>query len=114
MVISTQSVISKKIDLALLEGQERITRGTSSALLAACGGLLACVAWLGVAACIALSFPDSSSTLGRAAVFTAVNAIAAILLLRPLRRRVSPGTPPGEVRGGGTLAGMRGHEGRRG
>jgi uncharacterized membrane protein YqjE len=114
MVIASQNVISKKIDLAVLEGQEWITRAVSSVLLAAVGGLLACAAWLSLVACIALALPESFNTLGRAAVFTAVNVIAAILMLRPVLRRVSPRETAEAARHGGALAGARGSEGNRG
>jgi len=114
LVVASQNVISKKIDLAVLEGQEWITRAVLSILMAACGGLLACAAWFGLVVCIALGLPDSYSNMARAAVFTVINVLAAALLLRPVFRRVSPSEPTQTARHSGELAAARGSEGNRG
>lgn len=90
VVVASQNMISKKIDLALLEGREWITGAVLSVLMAACGAVLACAAWFALVACVALSLPDGYSATARAAVFAVINLVVAAALLAPVFRRVSP------------------------
>ena len=68
LVAGSQGVITKRIDLALLEGQELLSRTLQRAALVGVGMVLAAAAWFAVAACLVLfATPDAEPgrSLGR-------------------------------------------------
>lgn len=91
LVSSSQGVITKRIDLALLEGRELISRSLESAALAGAGVVLATAAWFAAAAAgVLFILPDASSAV-RLACFGLLNGSIAAVLVALARRR---GRPP--------------------
>jgi len=90
LVVASQGVITKRIDLALLEGEELLSRTLRLVAFASIGMMLATAAWFALlAALIEWLFPDQSRAL-HLALFGLANLSAGGGLigvgLRPLRR----------------------------
>ena len=91
LVASSQGVISKRIDLALLEGQERLLRTLQRAALVGLGLVLAAGAWFAAAACVALLVTPGTNQVLRLAVFGVVNTGGALgLVALAMRGRSQP------------------------
>ena len=90
LVASSQGVITKRIDLALLEGQELLSRTLHRAALFAFGMVLAAGAWFAVAACLVLLV--TTNPVLRLAAFGLLNAGGALGLVA-LAMRGRPQTP---------------------
>ena len=101
LVTSSQGVITKRIDLALLEGQELLSRTVRCAVLVTFGMVLAAGAWFALAACLALLVTPSAKLALRLAAFGLLNAGAAVGLVA-LAMRGRPRTP---VRANGNVSG---------
>ena len=92
LVASSQGVITKRIDLALLEGQDLLSRTLRRAALGAFGMALAAGAWFAVAACLVLLVTPTPNPVLRLAVFGLLNAAGALGLIA-LAMRGRPQTP---------------------
>lgn len=92
-----QGVVAKRIDLALLEGGELLSRAIGRTALTAAGILLAVTAWLaGAGALVLFVMPDTNPVV-RLAVLALLNGGAGLGLValamrrrRPLTREPSP------------------------
>ena len=92
LVAGSQGVITKRIDLALLEGQDLLSRTLQRAALVAFAMVLAAGAWFAVAACLVLLVTPSANPVLRLASFGLLNAGGALgLVALAMRRR--PGSP---------------------
>jgi len=78
LVIASQGVITKRIDLALLEGQELLSHVLRNALLASASTVLAVAAWFALVGCAIESVAENQSVAFRFGLFAFVNAIAAV------------------------------------
>ena len=87
-----QGVIAKRIDLALLEGQEHLSRTLRRAALVTLGMVLAAGAWFAMAACLVLVLIPNANVVARLAAFGLLNAAGALGLVA-LAMRVRPPTP---------------------
>lgn len=92
LVAGSQGVITKRIDLALLEGQELLSRTLRRAALVAFGLVLASGAWFAVAACLVLLVTPNANAVLRLAAFGLLNAGGALGLFA-LAMRGRPQTP---------------------
>jgi hypothetical protein len=90
LVAGSQGVITKRIDLALLEGQALLARTLQRAALVACGLVLAAGAWFAGAACLVLLVTPNATPVPRLAAFGVLNAGGALGLVALARR----GRPP--------------------
>ena len=98
LVAGSQGMITKRIDLALLEGRELLSSSIERGALLGAGMLLAAVAWLaGVACAVLFAIPDASLVV-HVAVFGLINGAAAAGLLALAMRR---GQPPTRTRTNG-------------
>jgi hypothetical protein len=93
-----QGVVAKRIDLALLEGHELLSRTLGSVALIGPGVILAAIAWCaGAAACVLLIAPAATPA-GHLAIFGALNGAPALGLLalgiRRSRKELDHGTGP--------------------
>jgi uncharacterized membrane protein YqjE len=99
LVMASQGVVTKRIDLALLEAQDKIVRAGITVGLAVGGVTLAAAGWFAlVIALVSIVSPDASLA-GQALLFAAANAAAAVALLVPSARRgnVGPATRADEA-----------------
>ncbi|MGD0948089.1 MAG: phage holin family protein [Candidatus Binatia bacterium] len=94
LMAGSQGVITKRIDLALLEGQELLSRTLQRAALVAFAMVLAAGAWFAVAACLVLLVTPNASPVIRLAAFGVLNAGGALGLVA-LAMRGRPQTPAG-------------------
>ena len=92
LVAGSQGVITKRIDLALLEGQELLARALERAALVGMGMVLAAAAWFAVAACLVLFMTPDAGMVGRLAAFGVLNGGGAVGLLTLAMRRGRPQT----------------------
>jgi uncharacterized membrane protein YqjE len=92
LVAGSQGVITKRIDLALLEGQDLLSRTLQRAALVAFGMVLAAGAWFAVAACLVLLVTPNATPVLRLAAFGLLNAGGALGLFA-LAMRGRPQTP---------------------
>ena len=92
LVASSQGEVTKRIDLALLEGHELLSRTLQRAALAACGMVLAAGAWFAAAACAVLLVAPNATLTVRLAAFGLINAGGALGLIA-LAMRGRPQTP---------------------
>lgn len=76
-----QGVVAKRIDLALLEGQELLSRALGRAALLGPGTVVAVVAWFALAAAVVLVIAPAASMAVHLAIFGLVNAGAALVLV---------------------------------
>jgi len=91
LVAGSQGVITKRIDLALLEGRELLSRSIERAALGGAAMVLAAAAWFAVVASVVLWATPGASVIVRAAAFAAVNAAGAAALVTVAMRL---GRPP--------------------
>ena len=87
LVAGSQGVITKRIDSALLEGQELLSRILRRATLVALGSALAVAAWLATVACVVLFANPRASMALRLAVFALLNGAGALALIALALRR---------------------------
>ena len=100
LVAGSQGVITKRIDLALLEGQDLLSRTLQRAALVAFAMVLAAGAWFAVAACLVLLVTPNAGPVLRLAAFGLLNAGGALgLVALAMRRR-----PQTAVGANGTVA----------
>jgi uncharacterized membrane protein YqjE len=92
LVASSQGELSKRIDLALLEGQELLSRTLQRAALVAFGMVLAAGAWFAAAACLVLLVTPTTHLVLRLAAFALLNAGGAVGFVA-LARRGRPQAP---------------------
>jgi hypothetical protein len=102
LVAGSQGVITKRIDLALLEGQELLSRTLGGAALIGAGTLLAAAAWFAVAAGFTLWVIPVANPVVRLAVFGLLNGGAAVGLVALGMRR---GRPQRLIRPNGSVLG---------
>lgn len=76
-----QGVVAKRIDLALLEGQELLSRALGRIGLIGPAMILAVVAWVAVAAAFVLMVAPAATRAVQLAMFGSVNAGAALVLV---------------------------------
>jgi hypothetical protein len=92
LVAGSQGVITKRIDLALLEGQDLLSRSVDRVALVGVGLVLATVAWFAAAAALVLfAVPDASPVI-RLAAFGLLNGAAAVGLVMLGTRHSRPPT----------------------
>jgi uncharacterized membrane protein YqjE len=92
LVAGSQGVITKRIDLALLEGQELLSRTLQRAALVGAGMVLAAVAWFaGAGAFVLFVAPDASPVI-RLAAFGLLNGAGAAGLVTLAMRHSRPPT----------------------
>jgi len=90
LVAGSQGVITKRIDLALLEGQELLSRTLQRAALVSAGMVLAAAAWFaGAAALVLFVIPDANPVV-RLAAFASLNGTCAVGLVTLALRRSRP------------------------
>lgn len=100
LVASSQGEVTKRIDLALLEGRDLLSRTLQRAALIACGMVLAAGAWFALAACVVLLIAPHASLAVRLAAFGVLNAGGALGLValamrgRPQAPARATGNPP--------------------
>jgi len=92
LVASSQGEVTKRIDLALLEGQELLSRTLQRAALVVCGLVLAAGAWFALTACVVLLVAPYATLTVRLAAFGLLNAGGALGLIA-LAMRGRPQTP---------------------
>jgi hypothetical protein len=95
LVAGSQGVITKRIDLALLEGQEMLSRSVERAALVGAGAALAAVAWFAGAAVLVLLLAPDATPVIRLAGFGLLNGVGAVGLVTLGTRR---GQPPTRMR----------------
>lgn len=87
LVAGSHGVITKRIDLALLEGQEILSKTIGRAALFGAGGVLALASWLsGAAAVVLFVFPEATALM-RLAAFGLLNGGLALVLFALAGRR---------------------------
>ncbi|MBI4515510.1 MAG: phage holin family protein [Deltaproteobacteria bacterium] len=92
LVAGSQGVITKRIDLALLEGRELLSRSIERAALVGAGMVLATAAWFaGAGAFVLLVAPDASPVI-RLAAFGLLNGAGAVGLVTLAMRHSRPPT----------------------
>jgi putative superfamily III holin-X len=109
LLAGSQGAITKRIDLALLEGQEVLSRTLRGAALVGFGMVLGAGAWFAAATCLVLLVTPDADPVLRLAIFGLLNGAGAAgliaLAIRGRRQTRSnsrlPGparetTPPGE------------------
>lgn len=90
LVVGSQGIITKRIDLALLEAQELLIRTLHRAALGTAGIILAVAAWFAVTASLILMMTPNETLSVRMAVFGLLNGGVAFGLLAVARRRGGP------------------------
>ena len=93
LVAGSQGVITKRIDLALLEGHELLSRTLRRAALGGACIVLATAAWFAGAACLVLFVAPDASWVVRLATFGLLNGGCAVGLATLAKRRGRPQTP---------------------
>jgi uncharacterized membrane protein YqjE len=97
LVASSQGVITKRIDLALLEGEELLSRTLQRAALVTLSMVLGAGAWFAVAACLVLLVIPNGNWVVRLAAFALLNAGGALGLVALAMRHRPQTTAPGPV-----------------
>ena len=92
LVAGSHGVVTKRVELALLEVQERLSRTLHRAALVGVGIVLAAAAWFAVAACVVLLATPDASLVVRLAAFGLLNGGAAMGLVALASRRAVPQT----------------------
>ena len=91
LVASSQGEVTKRIDLALLEGHELLSRSLQRAALVVCGLVLAAGAWFALTACVVLLVAPHATLTVRLAAFGVLNAGGAVgLVALAMRGRPQP------------------------
>ncbi len=85
LVVASQGVITKRIDLALLEGQELVSRTLRNAMLGAVSLVLALAAWFALVACFIEWMAADQTLLLRLGMLGLINAAAAAALAIAIR-----------------------------
>ena len=119
---ASQDMIVKRVDLALLEGQELLSRTLRGAALGALGMILAAAAWFAAAACVTRLVTEDASAVVRLAIFAFLNAGGAVGLVTlamrrgrqqaPVRRNGSVTRVPAEPKRRRLLHSIEGENGR--
>jgi len=78
LVAGSQGAITKRIDLALLEGQELFSRTLRAAALLGFGMVLAAGAWFAAATCLVLLATPDANLVVRLAIFGLLNGGGAV------------------------------------
>ena len=86
LLAASQGVVTKRVDLALLEVQEILSRGVADAVLAFLGVVCVAAAWFALALCVVLLVAADASLLERLGLFALLNTAAAGLAVLVLRR----------------------------
>jgi len=95
LVAGSQGVISKRIDLALLEGQELLSRSLERAALLGAGIVLVAAAWFAGAGALVLFVVPTANSVVRLAAFGLLNGGAAVgLIMLAMRGGRSRARPP--------------------
>jgi uncharacterized membrane protein YqjE len=94
-----QGVVAKRIELALLEGQELLSQALGKAALVGPGMVLAVVAWIAAVAALVLVVAPAAPLAIHLAIFASVNAGGALVLLAFGVRRGRSATQGGGSRG---------------
>lgn len=81
LVAGSQGVIAKRIDLALLEGQELLRHTVQGAALVGVAVVVVAAAWFAVAACVVLLVIPDGSWIVRLAAFGSLNGGCAVGLV---------------------------------
>jgi uncharacterized membrane protein YqjE len=84
---ATQGVIASRMDLALLEAKELLSRSLQRAALVVAAVILAAAAWLALAACLVLFLTPDAGALVRLAAFAGLNGGGALGLIALAGRR---------------------------
>lgn len=92
LVAGGQGVITKRIDLALLEGQELLSRTLQRAALVGVGLVLAAAAWFAMTACVVLFITPDASLVAHLAAIGVLNGAGAVGLVTLAMRRGRPQT----------------------
>lgn len=92
LVAGSQGVITKRIDLALLEGQELLSRSVERGVLAGAGLLLAAAAWFAAAGAFVLFVLPEARPVIHFAAFGLLNAGGAAGFIALALRRGRPQT----------------------
>lgn len=88
LAAGSQGAITKRIDLALLEGQELLSRTFRGAALLGFGMVLAAGAWFAAATCLVLLATPEANLVARLAIFALLNAAGAVgLVALAMQRR---------------------------
>jgi uncharacterized membrane protein YqjE len=87
LAAGSQGVITKRIDLALLEGQELLSRTLQRAGLVGAGTLLAVAAWFAWTVCLVQFVVPDASLVVRLALFALLNGGGAVGLVTLAMRR---------------------------
>jgi len=88
LVASSHGVITKRIDLALLEGREMLAQTIGRAAMFGAGGVLALASWVsGAAALVLFVFPEATSLMHLVA-FGLLNGGSALVLFALAGRRM--------------------------
>src|SRR5512132_432929 len=94
LVAGSQVAITKRIDLALLEGQELLSRTFRGAALLGFGMVLAAGAWFAAATGLVLLITPEANLIVRLAIFALLNAAGAVGLVALAVRRRRKGEQP--------------------
>lgn len=98
LVEGAQGVVTKRIDLALLEGREIASDTLARAAWGAIGVVLATVAWLSLTMVVVLLLLPGAAPTVRIAAFALVNGIAAAgVLAHATRSKRVAGARPGST-----------------
>lgn len=81
LVAGSQGAITHRIDLALLEGREFLSRSLRGAVLVGFGMVLAAGAWFATAMCLVLLAAPGASLAVRLAIFGLLNGAGAVGLV---------------------------------
>ena len=93
LVAGSQGVITKRIDLALLEGRELLSSAIERGVLVGAGVLMAAAAWFALAgACVLVVLPDAGPAIHLGA-FGLLNGGGALGLVGLAKRQSRPQTP---------------------
>ena len=87
LAAGSQGVITKRIDLALLEGQQLLSSTFRGAALLGFAMVLAAGAWFATATCLVLLATPEPNLVVRLAVFALLNAAGAVALVALAMRR---------------------------
>ena len=88
LAAGSQGAITSRIDLALLEGQELLSRAFRGAALLGFGMVLAAGAWFATATCLVLLATPEANLVVRLSIFALLNAAGAVgLVALAMRRR---------------------------
>jgi hypothetical protein len=92
LVAGSQGVITKRVDLALLEGQELLSRSIERGALVGTGMVLAAAAWFATAGAFVLFMLPDANPVMRLAAFGLLNGGGAVGFVALAMRRGRPQT----------------------